>query len=56
MGFEPTTPTLAIFWFIAQSALFCDISVQNEAEHNKNTTVLRGHSADACQLLRQLPA
>jgi hypothetical protein len=46
MGFEPTTPTLAIFGFMRQNSNFCDVSIPNDAEHDENTLSLRGHSAD----------
>ena len=51
MGFEPTTPTLAISGFMCQSSNLCRVSNPNHAERNKNTSLLRGHYADKLRRL-----
>ena len=36
MGFEPTTPTLAISGFMRQTSSFCGVSLPIDAERNEN--------------------
>jgi hypothetical protein len=51
MGFEPTTPTLAISGFMCQSSSLCGVSTQNHLERNINIPPLRGHYADKLRCL-----
>jgi hypothetical protein len=51
MGFEPTTPTLAIFGFMCQRSYFCGVSMRNDAERIENMLPLRGQYADTLRTL-----